>query len=135
MTNWIIGHTNRFKAAASQRSISSWLSFSNTTDIGYYFNKDQIGVTAWEDHEKLWDNSPLKYADQVTTPTLFLHSDEDTRCWMAEGIQMFYALKYFNVPSRLILFHQENHELSRSGRPKSRIRRNKEIVEWMKKYL
>ncbi len=135
MTNWIIGHTNRFKAAASQRSISSWLSFSNTTDIGYYFNKDQIGVTAWEDHDKQWDSSPLKYADQVTTPTLFLHSDEDTRCWMAEGIQMFYALKYFNVPSRLILFHKENHELSRSGRPKSRIRRNKEILEWMKKYL
>ena len=80
-------------------------------------------------------SSPLKYADQVTTPTLFLHSDEDTRCWMAEGIQMFYALKYFNVPSRLILFHKENHELSRSGRPKSRIRRNKEILEWMKKYL
>ncbi len=135
MTNWIIGHTNRFKAAASQRSIASWLSFSNTTDIGYYFSKDQIGVTAWEDHDKQWDSSPLKYADQVTTPTLFLHSDEDTRCWMAEGIQMFYALKYFGVPSRLVLFHKENHELSRSGRPKNRIRRNREIVEWMKKYL
>ncbi|MCI8402515.1 MAG: S9 family peptidase [Lachnospiraceae bacterium] len=135
MTNWIIGHTDRFRAAASQRSISSWLSFSNTTDIGYFFNADQSGVTAWEDHEKLWELSPLKYASQVTTPTLFLHSDEDTRCWMAEGIQMFYALKNFGVPSRLVLFHKENHDLSRSGRPKSRIRRNEEILRWMKKYL
>ena len=135
MTNWIIGHTERFKAAASQRSISSWLSFSNTSDIGYYFNADQTGATAWEDHEKLWEHSPLKYADQVTTPTLFLHSDEDTRCWMVEGIQMFYALKNFGIPSRLVLFHKETHELSRSGRPKSRIRRNEEILNWMKKYL
>ena len=135
MTNWIIGHTGRFKAAASQRSISSWLSFSNTSDIGYYFNEDQTGATAWKDHEKLWEHSPLKYAGQVTTPTLFLHSDEDTRCWMAEGIQMFYALKNFDVPSRLVLFHKETHELSRSGRPKSRIRRNEEILKWMKKYL
>lgn len=135
MTNWIIGHTDRFKAAASQRSIASWLSFANTSDIGYFFSGDQNGTTPWEDHEKLWEHSPLKYADQVKTPTLFLHSDEDTRCWMAEGIQMFYALKNFGVPSRLILFHKETHELSRSGRPKSRIRRNEEITNWMKKYL
>lgn len=135
MTNWMIGHTGRFKAAVSQRSISSWLSFSNTSDIGYYFNEDQTSTTAWENHEKLWEHSPLKYADQVTTPTLFLHSDEDTRCWMVEGIQMFYALKNFGVPSRLVLFHKETHELSRSGRPKSRIRRNEEILKWMKKYL
>lgn len=135
MTNWIIGHTNRFKAAASQRSIASWLSFANTSDIGYFFSGDQNGTTAWEDHEKLWEHSPLKYADQVKTPTLFLHSDEDTRCWMVEGIQMFYALKNFGVPARLILFHKETHELSRSGRPKSRIRRNEEITNWMKKYL
>lgn len=135
MTNWIIGHTDRFKAAASQRSIASWLSFANTSDIGYFFSGDQNGTTPWEDHEKLWEHSPLKYADQIKTPTLFLHSDEDTRCWMVEGIQMFYALKNFGVPSRLILFHQETHELSRSGRPKSRIRRNEEIVNWMKKYL
>ncbi len=135
MTNWIIGHTDRFKAAASQRSISSWLSFSNTSDIGYFFSEDQNAANAWDNNDQLWAHSPLKYADQAKTPTLFLHSDEDTRCWMAEGIQMFYALKNFNVPARLILFHKETHELSRSGRPKSRIRRNEEITNWMKKWL
>lgn len=135
MTNWIIGHTDRFKAAASQRSISNWISKFNTTDIGYFFVGDQIAATPWTNFEKLWQHSPLKYADKVKTPTLFLHSNEDYRCWMAEGLQMFTALKYHRVPSKLILFRGENHELSRSGKPKHRIRRLKEIVEWFDKYL
>lgn len=135
MTNWIIGHTNRFKAAASQRSIASWISFSNTTDIGYTFIHSQIGGDVWTEHDKLWEQSPLKYADKAKTPTLFIHSDEDYRCWMSEGIQMFYALKYFGVPARLCLFHGENHELSRSGKPQNRVKRLDEITRWMDSYL
>ena len=135
MTNWIIGHTDRFKAAASQRSIASWISFSNTTDIGYSFIHSQIGGDAWTKHDELWEQSPMKYADQVKTPTLFIHSDEDYRCWMSEGIQMFYALKYFDVPARLCLFKNENHELSRSGKPQNRIKRLQEITNWMDSYL
>ncbi|MDR1408187.1 MAG: S9 family peptidase [Tannerella sp.] len=135
MTNWIIGHTDRFKAAASQRSIASWISFSNTTDIGYTFTATQIGGDVWTNLEGLWTQSPLKYADRVKTPTLFIHSDEDYRCWQAEGIQMFYALKYFEVPARLCLFKGENHELSRSGKPRNRVRRIEEITSWMDKYL
>lgn len=135
MTNWIIGHTHRFKAAASQRSISNWISKFGTTDIGYYFVPDQIGADPWSDFEQLWDRSPLKYADQVKTPTLFLHSDEDYRCWTAEAFQMFTALKYHGIQSRLCLFHGENHELSRSGKPKNRCRRLKEITDWMRTFL
>ncbi|MDK2814477.1 MAG: hypothetical protein PWP18_390, partial [Thermoanaerobacter sp.] len=99
MTNWIISHTDRFKAAVSQRSISNWTTEFGTTDIGYYFVPDQIGGTPWDNFEKYWEHSPLKYADRVKTPTLFLHSDEDYRCWMAEALQMFSALKYFGVES------------------------------------
>ncbi len=135
MTNWIIGHTGRFRCAASQRSISNWISKSNTTDIGYFFNKDQIGADAWEDYERLWWHSPLKYADKCTTPTLFIHSLEDYRCWVAEGIQMYYALKYFGVEAKMCLFKGENHELSRSGRPQHRIRRLKEITDWFDSHL
>ena len=135
MTNWIIGHTNRFKAAASQRSISNWISKFATTDIGYYFVDDQMTATPWNDFEKLWDHSPMKYADRVTTPTLFIHSVEDYRCWLTEGIQMFTSLKYHGVDSRLCMFKGENHELSRSGKPKSRVRRLKEMTEWFDKYL
>jgi dipeptidyl aminopeptidase/acylaminoacyl peptidase len=134
MTNWIIGHTNRFRAAASQRSISNWISMFNTTDIGYYFADDQNFSSPWDNQEKLWWHSPLKYADQVRTPTLFIHSEEDYRCWLTEGLQMFTALKYHNVDSRLCLFRGENHELSRSGKPKHRLRRLTEIDEWFDKF-
>lgn len=135
MTNWIIGHTHRFKAAAAQRSISNWISMGFTTDIGYYFATDQIGATPWSNHDKLWDHSPLKYADQVTTPTLFIHSDEDYRCWMPEALQMFTALKFHGIESRLCLFKGENHELSRSGKPKNRISRLREITDWFDRFL
>ncbi|MBU3209494.1 S9 family peptidase [Clostridium algidicarnis] len=135
MTNWIIGHTDRFKAAASQRSISNWISKFGTTDIGYYFVDDQQSGTPWNNADKLWWHSPLKYADKVKTPTLFIHSDEDYRCWMAEALQMFSALKYHGVDSRMCLFKGENHELSRSGKPTHRMRRLKEITNWFDHYL
>lgn len=135
MTNWIIGHTNRFACAASQRSISNWISMAYTTDIGYYFAEDQTAATPWRDMEKMWEQSPLKYADKVTTPTLFIHSEQDYRCWLAEGLQMFTALKYHGVPARLCMFRGENHELSRSGKPKHRMRRLNEITAWFETYL
>jgi len=135
MTNWIIGHTNRFKAAASQRSIANWISKFGTTDIGYYFVEDQQAATPWTNYEKLWFHSPMKYADRVKTPTLFIHSEEDYRCWLAEGLQMFTSLKYNDVEAKLVLFRGENHELSRSGKPKNRIRRLKEISEWFDELL
>lgn len=135
MTNWIIGHTDRFKAAASQRSISNWISKFCTTDIGYYFAGDQNLGNPWDNTEKLWEHSPLKYADKVKTPTLFINSNEDYKCWMAEGLQMFTALKYHDVEARLCLFKGENHELSRSGKPKHRLRRLNEITKWFDSYL
>ncbi|MDR3251451.1 MAG: S9 family peptidase, partial [Tannerella sp.] len=135
MTNWIIGQTDRFKAAASQRGISSWLSFSNTSDIGYTFSYSYWGTDIWKNGQLLWDASPLKYADKVKTPTLFIHSEQDYRCWLVEGLQMYYALQYFGVPSRIVVFENENHELSRSGKPQNRIKRLEEIKGWFDKYL
>ena len=135
MTNWIIGHTNRFKAAASQRGISSWLTFSNTSDIGHTFTHTYWGTDIWKNMQLLWEASPIKYADRVETPTLFIHSEQDYRCWVVEGVQMYYALQYLKVPSRMVIFEDENHELSRSGRPQNRIKRLTEITRWFDKYL
>ena len=134
MTNWIIGHTNRFCAAVSQRSIANWISFEHTTDIGYYFNLMQHKANTRQNASYLWDISPLKYAPNCTTPTLFIHSEEDYRCWMPEGLSMFTALKFQGCPAKLCLFHGENHELSRSGRPNSRMARMREILSWMDQY-
>ncbi len=135
MTNWIIGHTNRFKACASQRSISNWTSFAGTSDIGYMFVKDQIlGLDLDKDQDKLWDRSPLKYAKNCTTPTLFIHSDEDYRCPMEQGLQMMSALIENGVETRMCYFHHENHELSRGGKPLNRIKRLEEITNWFNKH-
>jgi dipeptidyl aminopeptidase/acylaminoacyl peptidase len=135
MTNWIVGHTHRFKAAATQRSIANWISFYGTTDIGYYFGEDQMTTNPWDKPEKLWWHSPLKYAHHIKTPTLVIHADQDLRCWLAEGLQMFTALKVHGVDSRLWICHGESHELSRSGKPANRIRRLTEIGGWFDKYL
>ncbi|NIQ06353.1 MAG: S9 family peptidase [Candidatus Korarchaeota archaeon] len=135
MTNWIIGHTNRFKAAVSHRSISNWISKFGTTDIGYFFVEDQFEATPWNDFEMLWDRSPMKYANNVTTPTLFIHSREDYRCWEAEAFQMFTSLKYHGVESKLVLFEGETHNLSRTGRPKQRMKRMEEMLTWFDRHL
>ena len=135
MTNWIIGHTNRFACAASQRSISNWVSEAFMSDIGVQFSGDQCGAAnVFKDTGALWDHSPLKYADKVKTPTLFIHSDEDRRCPMPEGMQMMQALSVRGVETRMVIFHGENHELSRSGKPLHRIRRLEEITGWFEKH-
>jgi len=137
MTNWVIGHTERFRTAVSQRSIANWIHKFCTTDIGYYFNKDQMGATPWSEggDEKLWWHSPLRYAHKAKTPTLFIHSEQDYRCWLPEGIQMFTALRYHGVDCRLVMFREENHELSRSGKPKHRLRRLEEVLAWFDRHL
>ena len=135
MTNWIIGHTDRFAAACSQRSIADWTGMEGTTDIGYYFAKGQTGASHRDDRAKQWGQSPLRYADRVSTPTLFLHGELDFRCYKTEALAMFTALKLRGVDTRLCLFEGENHELSRSGRPRQRLKRLEEMLAWYNRYL
>lgn len=136
MTNWIIGHTDRFACACSQRSISNFISEFGTADTGYYFPLKQfVNSNPWDHMERYWFHSPLAYANRCKTPTLFIHSEEDYRCPLQEGIQMFTALKYHGVDSRICMFKAENHELSRSGKPSHRVRRLEEITGWFNKYL
>ncbi|MFW6064911.1 MAG: alpha/beta hydrolase family protein [Candidatus Natronoplasma sp.] len=135
MTNWVIGQTDRFDAAVSFRSISNWISKFATTDIGYYFVEDQIQADPWDDVDKLWDHSPMKYADEVSTPTLLITSREDYRCWEAEAIQMFISLKYNGAESKLVLFEGENHNLAREGKPKQRMKRLEKMMEWFDEHL
>lgn len=134
MTNWIIGHTDRFACAATQRSISNWISMYGISDIGTYFTIDQQGADLYDNADKLWFHSPLKYAANMNTPTLVIHSDQDYRCPIAEGLQLFTTLVNKGVPARMCCFHGENHELSRSGKPLHRERRLKEITNWIKEY-
>lgn len=135
MTNWMVTHTDRFKAAATQRSISNWISMTGCSDIGYYFDEDQTGGAPWKDVEKAWDASPLKYVANAKTPLLFIHSNEDHRCPAEQAFQMFTALQVLGVETRFCFFEGDNHELSRSGQPRNRLARLREITEWFDEHL
>lgn len=135
MCNWIEGNTDRFAAIASQRSVSNWVADFGASEIGVSFDSNEMAATPWTDMEKMWDQSPLKYACNGKTPILFIHSLCDYNCPLDQGLEMFTAMKYFKVPSKMVVFEGENHSLSRSGKPKHRIRRLKEICAWFEKYL
>jgi len=135
MTNWVVTQTDRFKAAVSQRSISNWVSFFGTTDIGYFFGPDQLGGDPWSNPDGYAKMSPLTYVKNVETPIMFIHSMEDYRCYMVEALQFFTALRYFGKETKLALFPSESHELSRSGKPYHRIKRLDLILDWFKKHL
>lgn len=135
MTNWIVGQTDRFKTAVTQRSISNWLSFYGTSDIGYNFANDQLDLEPIKDYKKAWNHSPLKYVNNVKTPLLVIHSAKDYRCPLEQGLQMFTALKANDVDTKLVIFKEESHGLSRDGKPQARIKRLEEITNWMNKYL
>ncbi|MGX7067054.1 dipeptidyl aminopeptidase/acylaminoacyl peptidase [Vagococcus fluvialis] len=133
MTNWIVGHTNRFKAAVTQRSISNWISFYGTSDIGSFFVKYQLNRDL-KDIDKLWQLSPLAYADNVDTPLLVLHGEEDLRCPQEQGEQMYTAVKMKGVPTKMVVFPESSHGLSRQGLPNLRMERINEIVNWFSQY-
>jgi dipeptidyl aminopeptidase/acylaminoacyl peptidase len=135
MTNWIVGHTNRFKAAVTQRSISNWLSFYGVSDIGYFFTEWQILGDAWSDTETLWQHSPLAYVQNVQTPLLILHGEQDLRCPIEQADQLFIALKRLGKEVQYVRFPNANHDLSRTGDPKLRVERLTRIVDWFVKHI
>lgn len=135
LTNWMIGRTDVFRCAVSQRGIASWNGMFFTSDTNYLFPCWSIRNTVWEDQARYWQHSPLKYVENCRTPTLFIHSENDYRCPVSEGISMFHALKVRGVEARLCIFKGESHGLSRSGRPRNRIKRLKEMTHWYEKYL
>lgn len=136
MTNWIITKTGRFKAAITERSCSNWFSFFGSSDIGWHFARDQLSVNyPWNDFERFKEFSPLFYADKITTPLLIMHALEDYRCPYEQAVQLFVALKNLGVETRIALFPGENHDLTRSGKPKTRIKYMEIMAEWLNKHL
>lgn len=135
MVNWIIGQTNRFKAAVTQRSISNLYSMAGSSDIGFYFiDTEFAGADLWENEEFIMSRSPIRYARDVKTPVLIEHSENDLRCPMEQAEQWFIALKRLGVETVLVRTPDEGHELSRSGKPKHRIERLKHILNWFDKH-
>ncbi len=135
MTNWVVGHTDRFAAAVTQRSIVNQISFFGTSDIGPECTGGETRTDPWRDLESSWAQSPVAYVENINTPLLIIHADEDHRCALEQAEQMFAALRWRGKPVELVIFEGENHGLSRGGRPGNRIERQHRILGWFKKYL
>lgn len=135
LTNWTITQTQRFKAAVAQRDIADWSGFWFTADFTL-FQPTWFRKAPWEDPADFTARSPITHVANVTTPTMFVLGDQDYRTPPNEGgEEMFRALKYRKVPTVMIRFPRETHELSRSGEPWHRIERLQHIVGWMDQWL
>ncbi|WP_324669120.1 S9 family peptidase [Geochorda subterranea] len=134
MTNWIIGHTDRFKAAVTMRSVTNEYSFFGTSDIGYLDLYD-LRAAPWQRPEAYLGMSPIHFADRIRTPTLIIHSEQDLRCPIEQAEQLFVALKVRKVPTEFVRFAGESHGLSRNGKPWHRVFRLDRIVDWLDRYL
>jgi dipeptidyl aminopeptidase/acylaminoacyl peptidase len=135
LTNWIIGHTDRFKAAVTQRPVSNLHSFYGTSDIGSTFGDYETGGTPWANTEQFIKMSPIAYVDKIKTPLLIVHSEEDYRCPIEQAEQLFVSLKMLNQTVELLRFPDESHGLSRMGKPTHRVERLQAIAGWFEEYL
>lgn len=135
-TNWIVGHTDRFRAAVANRSISNMYTKYGVSDIGWYGNKAGMGGRdLWDNEEFIMARSPIRYAPNVRTPVLIMQSEQDYRCPMEQAEQWFVALKRLGKTEvEFVRFTGENHELSRSGKPQNRVERLDRMIGWFDRH-
>jgi dipeptidyl aminopeptidase/acylaminoacyl peptidase len=135
LTSWTVGHTTRFKAACSERAVNNTYTLFGTSDIGHAFSEAQSGYLPWENMSWYVEHSPLTYAKDIATPLLIMHAENDLRCPMEQAEQLFVALKKQHKEVMFVRFPDEDHELSRSGKPRHRLERFRFILEWFGRYL
>ena len=134
MTSWIIGHTNRFKAAISERGVNNLVSMFGSSDLFWVFER-QFGGPLWENVDAYLHCSPSTYAKNVETPVLVLHSESDLRCNIEQGEHLFTLLRLLGKDVEMLRFPAESHELSRSGSPLHRVQRFEAILDWFGRRL
>src|SRR6266513_3920229 len=135
LTNWVVGQTSRFAAAVAQRDIASWTDWWYTADFTL-FQPRWFKAPPFQDAEDFKARSPITYINDVKTPMMFILGETDTRTPSgAGGEQMFRALKFRKIPTVMVKFPNETHELSRSGQPWHRIERLQHILGWFDRWL
>jgi len=134
MTSWIVGHTNRFKSAISERAVNNMYTQAYTCDIASYFVRE-LGPLYLDDPQEYLRISPITYVKNIETPVLILHSENDLRCPIEQAEQLFVALKVLGKQVEFVRFPGEGHELSRSGAPKHRVQRFEIVLEWFDRFL
>ncbi|HSL93131.1 MAG TPA: S9 family peptidase, partial [Bacillota bacterium] len=135
MTNWIVAHTNRFKVAVTQRSTCNRYSMFGTSDFGFNNGQFEFKGNPWDNRDFYMERSPISYVQNIETPLLLIHSEQDLRCPIEQGEQLYNALKWLRKETMFVRFPEENHELSRSGKPRHRVERLKHMTDWFNKYI
>lgn len=137
MTNWIVGHTDRFKAAITMRSVVDWRAMVGTGDIGWHWIGRAAKVWPWDEDDSWYrEQSPITYAGNITTPLLIEHQEGDLRCPIDQGMMLFTAMKYYDrAPVKFIRYPDEFHGMSRNGKPWHRVYRLNTFTEWFDQYL
>ncbi|MFC5931004.1 S9 family peptidase [Cryobacterium melibiosiphilum] len=131
LTAWIIAHDHRFAASIVERGFLDPDAFMGTSDIGDFFGQEYVGT----DPERMRAQSPQAQVADVRTPTLLIHSSQDLRCPQAQSERYYAALKRGGVPTELVLFPGENHDLTRTGSPRHRLQRFTIVLDWWARYL
>jgi len=134
MTSWIVSHTDRFRAACSERSVNNFVLEGGSSDIGWGF-KGIVGAYWFEAPDVYLKISPSHYAENITTPLLILHSENDLRCPVGHAEDLFAILRLLKREVELVRFPAESHELTRSGSPMHRVMRFEVILDWFARYL
>jgi len=133
MTNWLIAHSTRFRAAVTQRSVVNLTSFFGTSDMGYFFNWE-FGGSPFEAEKRYRRMSPLTHAGNIETPLLIIHSEEDYRCPISQAEELFVRMKMEGKEVEMLRFAGESHGLSRGGRPQNRAERLRAILDWFRRH-
>jgi dipeptidyl aminopeptidase/acylaminoacyl peptidase len=134
LTSWLIGHTDRFTAACSERAVNNAESLETSSDAAGQFHHE-FGVTHLDAPQVYRRISPITYVRDITTPVLILHSEDDLRCHVEQADQLFVALRLLGRPVEYWRFPEEGHELSRSGSPRHRVQRAEIILDWFGRHL
>jgi len=134
MTSWIVSHTDRFQAACSERSVNNFVLEGGSGDIGWAF-KGIVGEYWFEAPDAYLQISPSKYAANITTPLLILHSEDDLRCPLGHAEDLFAILRVLKREVELVIFPAESHNLSRTGSPAHREMRFEAILDWFERTL
>jgi dipeptidyl aminopeptidase/acylaminoacyl peptidase len=134
MTSWIVSHTNRFKAAISERAVNNLVSMYGSSDVGWVF-KGYHGDFVHDAVDKYLQISPWTYAKQIETPLLIMHSENDLRCNIEQAEVMFTTLRLLGKEVEMVRFPAESHELTRSGNPVHRVQRFELVLDWFDRYL
>ncbi|MCS7369273.1 MAG: S9 family peptidase [archaeon GBS-70-058] len=135
MTNVIVTKTDRFKAAVSENGIADWICDYWASDIGYWFDPDQIIGTPQENLKNYLEKSPAFYVDSVKTPMLFIHSAQDYRCFIDQSLAMHVSLVLRGKESKLIVFSKGSHGHSTRAEPRHRKKRYQMKIQWLKEKL